>query len=326
MERHIFLLRPLYRTASVIFSVFTVVLAVVAIWRRSALWIVIFGASVVLMVMTLQRESAASGILLALGIWLVAKGRTLFFVFLAIGAYVAGTLSYGLLYGLGILKTEFVPREGVGFWASVARSAPDVSDATGFLDGWMRSGEPLTEGRTFWGGLFPGHYFWNPSIWSLTLGNPRVDPTNIDSGGLRLPASVWGLVSFGELGVVLIPLIAGIVAGVLAILMRPALPARDPVGSAFILVLYGILQETVGQFYELRYYNVLALLLVVWVVRRPRSIFTTGVDRLNAAHLHRGTTARELSGLKRPGNGGDLPWKPDFRNDMRPKPPSRFIR
>ena len=51
---------PLYRTAIVIFSVFMVVFAVVAIRRRSALWIVIFGASVVFMVMTLQRESGVS--------------------------------------------------------------------------------------------------------------------------------------------------------------------------------------------------------------------------------------------------------------------------
>ncbi|NTY62229.1 hypothetical protein [Mycolicibacterium sphagni] len=275
---------PLYRAATSIFACFMVVFAVLAVRRRTALWIVIFGSSVLLMILTLQRQPAASGILLALGIWLVARGQTRSFVILAIGANIAGTLWYAVLYQLGILKTESGLQ--VGFWASVAGSAPDVSDAARFFAQWMRFGEPLTDGRTFWGGLVPGRYTWNPSVWSLTLGDPRADPTKIISGGLRLPVSTWGFVSFGEVGVVIVPLMAGIVAGVLAILLRSALPAQDPVGSALILALYSVLQVTVGQFYALGYSNALALLVVLWVVRRPRSPIFVGGSK--AAQNHRG--------------------------------------
>lgn len=287
---------PLYRTATTVFSVFMVVLAVVAVRRRSTLWIAIFGTSVLFMVATLQRAPAVSGILLALGIWFVAKGRTLPFILVAVGANIGGTLVYELLYGTGILKQPALQAaDSLGFWDSVARSAPDVSDAIGFLGHWMRAGEPLTEGRTFWGGLIPGQYFWNPSIWSLTLGNTSVDASKIESGGLRLPVSVWGLVSFGELGAVLIPLLAGIVAGILAIRVRSALPAQDSISCAFILVIYAVLQTTVGQFYELRYYNALALLLVMWVVRKPVPNLTADADDSRAAQVHRMTARSYLT-------------------------------
>jgi hypothetical protein len=277
---------PLYRAATAIFACFMVVFAVAAVRRRTAPWLVIFGASLLLMVLTLQRQPAASGILLALGIWFVAQGKTRSYIVLVIGANVAGTLWYALLYQLGILKTQLGLQ--VGFWASVAGSAPDVSDAAGFFTQWMRYGEPLTGGRTFWGGLVPGRYFWNPSVWSLTLGDPRADPTKIISGGLRLPVSTWGYVSFGEIGVLIVPLVAGIVAGVLAILTRSALPAQDPVGSAFILALYSVLQVTVGQFYALGYSNLLALLVVLWVVRRPPSLLTAGATNSKATSVHHG--------------------------------------
>ena len=65
-----------------------------------------------------------------------------------------------------------------------------------------------------YGGLIPGHYKWNPSVYTLSIVTPGLDVNDIGSGGLRLPLPVWGYVSFQWAGVILFSLLTGIFSGI----------------------------------------------------------------------------------------------------------------
>ena len=72
-----------------------------------------------------------------------------------------------------------------------------------------------TYGRTVLGGLIPGHYQWNPAIYTLNVVNPGEDATTLVSGGLRLPAPIWGYVSFQWFGVIIFCFLSGFFKGIL---------------------------------------------------------------------------------------------------------------
>ena len=183
----------------------------------------------------------------------------------AILTYVAGALFWALLSVFG-LQTRAASDT---LWLTIADSAPDVPDALSFLATWSRYGQPMTEGRTFWGGLIPGNFPWNPSVWSITLGNETVNIQEVASGGLRLPAPIWGLVSFGLLGVILVPLVSGLLGGFVTKRLAASVDTSDTLTAAFSLTVYSAVMAVVSEYYVLTYMAVVQLAIAVLLVRSP---------------------------------------------------------
>lgn len=256
---------------------------------KRTLWRLLTLASLLVMLVTLQRGYAVSGVVLFLGVWLVNKGRAPLFVVIAIGTYVGGTMFYALLESLGMIS---LGSGGAPFWSTVAASAPDLTDALGFLTRWHAAGDPLTHGHTFYGGLIPSHYAWNPAVWDLTLGNTSVDINSIGSGGLRLPTPIWGLVSFGgTFGTCVVSGISGFFNGWLARAARDGMEMASTLMSrVWVIMLYSAMATVLGGFFIANYIAAIQLLTICLILRRGlmqvrgERHMVAGPRRVGAAH------------------------------------------
>jgi hypothetical protein len=183
------------------------------------------------------------------------------------GIYIAGGLLYEILGALG-LPGFATSDTAAPFLKRVAAGAPDVQDHRNFLERWMQ--RPVyTEGRTFVGGLVPGNFEWNPSVWTHTTVNPGTDMVAVTSGGFRLQSPVWGYVSFGWPGVVGVCGLSGLLTGTLAGIAKRLLPMATAEASMAVLVIYIALQDILPGFYTLSYLAVVAVAVLVWVFAPP---------------------------------------------------------
>ncbi|TFB96812.1 hypothetical protein E3O42_16880 [Cryobacterium adonitolivorans] len=266
---------PLYRATTSALAVLLPLLTMYAVWRRKPLMIAVFLTSVVLLLLTLQREPAVSGILLFVGVLVALRTRGMLLYFIGIVAvYFAGSASYFVFAALGIGNFS-AGVNPVGLLASVAAGAPDVADQFIFLQAWLKN--PIfAHGLTFIGGLVPGNFEWNPSVWSLAVTNPGADVTTINSGGYRLPGPLWGYVNLGWVGAAGVGLVFGLVTGYLAgtvsaiISQQTASTSRNAKYSREATVLtfiaYAAVVDCLTQFYALSYVSVIQTSLLVAIV------------------------------------------------------------
>jgi hypothetical protein len=289
---------PLYRFGTTAIALLLPLIGAFAWKSRSIAWVGLFAMSAGVMFLGLMRDPAVTGILLLIGLMIAARGRGLPLYFaLLIGVYFIGSSLYFLLSKLGLpgfgLQTSTAT--GLGqrtFLDEVSAGAPDVTDQMTFLRAWMTFPQ-YTDGRTWVGGLIPGNYPWNPSVWSLSVVNPGVPISEITSGGLRLPAPIWGLVSFGWPGVIAVSLLSGIALGFLARLASRLVPSTSLVTSVCWLLVYAAALDVFPVFYRLSYLSVIQLGIVVvllfWGTRRltappkPKSAPTTVMESIRKA-------------------------------------------
>lgn len=268
---------PLYRAATSALTVLLPLLAMYAVWRRKPLWIALFLGTLAILLLTLQREPAASGILLFIGIVVALWRRGMFVYFLGLVAiYFAGSASYFVLAAMGVgnfvAGIQITP---VGFLENVAAGAPDLADQFVFLQAWLAN-PVYANGLTFIGGLVPGNFEWNPAVWSLAVTNPGADVTEINSGGFRLPGPLWGFVNFGWTGVVGVGLLYGALSGYLArvfshLLAREtnvfAVPsARSKETAVLTFIVYAAILDCASQFFALSYVTVVQAILILAIV------------------------------------------------------------
>jgi hypothetical protein len=179
------------------------------IWYRykSRQFLFLILAVLVLMAVSLQRSGAFMGIVLAFAIVMSIKSKTHFIILMVIliTVFVFSAFFY---YLIGINSY----RDDLNVWQIISAGTPDISDHLDFLAHFDQN--PVwTYGRTIYGGLIPGHYQWNPAVYTLTMVNPGADINEIGSGGLRLPLPVWGYVAFGYPGAILFSLLTGVLGG-----------------------------------------------------------------------------------------------------------------
>jgi len=268
---------PLYRATTSALTVLLPLLTMYAVWRRRPLMIAVFLTSVVLLLLTLQREPAVSGILLFIGVLVALRKRGMLLYFIGIVAvYFAGSASYFVFAALGIGNfSAGVTTNPVGLLASVAAGAPDVADQFVFLQAWLNN--PIfAHGLTFVGGLVPGNFEWNPSVWSLAVTNPGADVTTINSGGFRLPGPLWGYVNLGWAGAAGVGVLFGLLTGYLArtvstiIAQQTASDSRNAKysreGTVLTFIAYAAVVDCLTQFYSLSYVSVIQTALLVAIV------------------------------------------------------------
>jgi len=178
----------------------------------------LLGAIVAIMLMTvsLSRGPAFSGLVLAVAIIMSFKNRLTFtlLIVLLVGLYLLSSVFYFVVGVRDFADVSGNFKDDHVFWRVVSAGTVDITDQLTFMD-FFNKDPTWTYGRTVLGGLIPGHYQWNPAIYTLNVVNPGEDATTLVSGGLRLPAPVWGYVSFQWFGVVIFCFLSGFFKGIL---------------------------------------------------------------------------------------------------------------
>jgi hypothetical protein len=262
------LVAPIYRASTSFLAMLVPFLAFFA-WRfRTFRWIALLTSVSAVMLAGLTRQPAVMGILVFATVLIAGwKRRPIRILVALVVIYGAGAALYVLLGLLGL--SNFTGDRSPNFFQSVSSGAPDVSDQLFFLRSWLDHGQ-YTHGMTFLGGLVFGNYRWNPAVWTLSVINPGVDIHTLSSGGLRLPPPIWGYVSFGWPGLILVSALSGLATGIICAWLGQVAKTgdlnRNVCGSVLAMALFG----TVSVFYQLGYLAVLQLLFTIWILRPIR--------------------------------------------------------
>lgn len=162
--------------------------------------------SFILLALDLQRGPL--GVAVFTGLFMAFAFRSSFkFWLLFIMYFVIYAFGAALWWVLG-----FAYSGSADFIRGLLAGAPDILDQLHFLTAFISNPE-YSYGRTFFGGLIPFGYYWNPSVFSLHILNGTNDISDIVSGGLRLPVFIWGYVAFSWIGVIVISFINGFLLG-----------------------------------------------------------------------------------------------------------------
>jgi hypothetical protein len=120
----------------------------------------------------------------------------------------------------------------------VAAGAPDIHDHIGFLQGFRLDGKRYVGMRNLEAAMSVRRSDYDPATYAIRTLTGLPDVSDLASGGIRLPAPVWGYVSFGLAGAVLWSFIAGFFAGWGTTLVRRMLTTvRDGRGRALNMIL-----------------------------------------------------------------------------------------
>jgi hypothetical protein len=213
--------------ASAIFPV-----AIIVAYRsRAFIDVALCGAVGLGLIASLSRGDAFGGPLLVL--IAIAVGRRFAPLLIVAGVclvFLAGALFNELLFP-SVSAAPTLP-------ARLAASAPDVRDHLSFLQGFEREGSQQTRGKTLIAKLGPGGSEWDPVDYGLRLTTGVSDPNLLASGGIRLPAPLWGFSAFGFPGAAGFCLVSGLFFGWGTIRVRNVVTAHrsDPTYSANLLL------------------------------------------------------------------------------------------
>ncbi len=212
----------------------TILPVVLALWvrRRRGLDLLLAGAVCLGLLLTLSRGSALLGpLVFAIALMVSRNWRPWQVVAIVCAGFVSATLVNELIQ---VAR----PTTSASFSTRVASSAPDLSDHLGFLNGFRVTGgehvglRPIIAGMSLRKGQF------NPSSYALRIRTGVVDSGEFASGGLRLPAPLWGYASFGFLGAAVWSFISGAFVGWGSTVVRRLLtPVQGHPGQALNLIL-----------------------------------------------------------------------------------------
>lgn len=247
----------LYRSAH--FSLSLLVPILLALWfdTRKLIYLYLGIAAVAALTLSLTRSPAAVGVVLWLSIWAVHR-RNLFwpYLILLVFIYAFGGATFAIFnsYISGVASS-------LNVWDLIAQGAPDIVDQLNFLEAFNRK-EEFTYGRTIFGGLIPGNYKWNPSVWTLAVMNDTDDVSSIASGGLRLPVPLWGYANFSWIGVVLLSFFAGGITAWATVYLRRYLKSNLFTHSAVVLAIHASVWAVFINFYRLSFYTVFQIAII----------------------------------------------------------------
>lgn len=246
--------------------VLTAVITRTAKYRISAIVVAI--ATLVATFLSMSRSNLGSALLIVVMVALILRGRYVVAWMFGLFSYVLGSLWYLVLgaFGISFFGSDDTSRTD-GFVAAISTSAPDVLDFVGLYTRWVSEGESITAGRTILGGLIPGNYQWNPSVWTVTLGDPSVDISEISTGGLRVPISLWGLFNFGSIGVVLLPLLSGVLTAFVMQWVARQFPVEQMWPGVLLIMLLSTFNSVLGGFVTISYLDVVGFLVLWWCLR-----------------------------------------------------------
>lgn len=215
-------------------------------------FLVLLGAAVLLS--TLNRGTTVFALLTAVGLVCANKGRIYSWLFVSLNflAVILGSVSYyliGLIFGIDQF-TGLYSEDSI--WTLIASGAPDISDQLQFLKMYLVNPE-LTYGKTFFGGLVPGHYIWNPAVWALKIISPGSDLNDVTSGGLRLTAPIWGYTAFSWPGVIIVSVLSGLIMGYFTKYLKHWMKSGSLSKNIVAITFYSLVGVSLSGFYVFSY-------------------------------------------------------------------------
>jgi len=239
-------------------------LLIIGFYKRSPYLVGLAAAAFVVIFISLARGATATGVLFFLGI-LAANSRAglRWYIPLVLLIFPFGSVFY---YVLGQIMEVEALRSGYvseSFSEFISAGAPDILDQLTWLHGFVQ-GDYFSWGRTIYGGLIPGNYPWNPSVWTLTYNDVGADISEAVSGGLRLTTAEWGYANFGWLGVVVVPLLSGLMNGIMLQRLKTLLPRLTVFQATSALLVYTTLGTQLVQFYFLSIHNIPAIVAAIY--------------------------------------------------------------
>jgi len=246
----------------------------IMIWyqdKKKVFFLIATIVAICLMMLSLSRGPAFTGILYAIIIVMSFKSRKSFalLIFLIIFIYLFSSIFY---YLIGIKDINDIAG---GFksddhlmWRVIAGGTVDIDDQLNFLKFFVDN--PIwTYGRTVVGGLVPSHYEWNPSVYTLRVVNPGEDLSTLISGGLRLPGPVWGYVSFQWIGVVVFSFISGLIKGFFLKYVKTwILKYKSILTSTVIIIIATAIFEPLSGFYTFSLYTLPPAIILMFYMYR----------------------------------------------------------
>lgn len=257
----------LYRFSFSIIHMTMPLLLLMAWEKRSRYLIVLSALAIFSLIASLSRGPMAAGVLLFVGILAARrKGGMLWFIPLVSIVFPFGSVFFYWLGSTFDLQGMTDVYSGESLSQFISAGAPDIDDQLSWLNGFL-GGHYYSYGRTILGGLIPGNYEWNPSIWTLTYNDVGADTSDLISGGLRLTAAEWGYANFGWLGVAIMPFISGVFNGLMLLRLKDSTRFMRTTQIAAALVLYNTLGLQIVQFYFLSIHNIPAILAALYFWR-----------------------------------------------------------
>lgn len=260
----------LYRTSRTLLEITIPIKFLILLYSPRFKEIVITVIGLLLISVSLTRGPVFNGFLLALSIFFSLKNsHWQFYLYIF-------SLIILIAFGSSIFYFAYIYFGVEGFYKAdsileaIAKGSPDISDQLNFLKNFNLQGSNFTLGKTFLGGLIPFNFYWNPSAWSLYILNDTNDISEIGSGGLRLPVSLWGFTSFGWIGVFLIPFSSGLFQGYIIKKIKKLLfgLTHNLHDSLFFFIIVFIFQN-IGSifinFYLISIYQIPAFLILFFI-------------------------------------------------------------
>lgn len=267
-----------YRTSKQ-FVQFLLPFLIIDFYYRKKIFIalmILFGMTLVFI--SLSRAEALTGFLLTLAIiFSLTKSNKFFFTYIVLIVIV-----YSLGSSFWVLATILFPNSGFStvlenqsISNAIVSGAPDIIDHLTFLETFRNTHTDFSYGMTFIGGLVPFNFKWNPSVWTLRVLNETNDISDIASGGLRLPISMWGYVSFGWIGAALVPFFSAFFIGYIVKKIKRILIQVTPTFQGFITYYFVIfLYLNIGivftDFYRLSIYFLPAFIFYFFIKKMIR--------------------------------------------------------
>lgn len=239
--------------------------------RRRRVDLLLAGALFVGVLVTLSRGRAFTGPLVFLIAWAVERRWRSWGILAAVCfTFIAGTL-------FNEIASLATTASGTSFASRVAASAPDITDHVAFLSGFEARGAKQVGLKPILAGISLDKGENNASLYALRIRTGLDDVTGLPSGGLRLPAPVWGYASYGYPGVVAWSLLSGIAIGWGTSALRRLLALRERRRPCLNLVLAWVLYQgtflVLGEFYFFERVGLVSLALALflcWLWPRSR--------------------------------------------------------
>lgn len=264
-------------TSIVYLSSFTILSTIVPIsfmvWyinKKKVFFLLATLVAVFLLSISLARGSAFTGMVYSGLLIMAFKGRKQFAVaiILLISIYALSSIFYFIIGVRDISSVSENFKSDHLYWRILSSGTIDLSDQLVFLQ-YFEANPLWTFGRTVYGGLVPGHYQWNPSVYTLRVIYPNEDVTTLISGGLRLPVPIWGYVSFQWPGVIIFCFISGFIKGVFVKYLKKWILTYPSTLIATVVVFISInLFEQFSNFYALTIYTLPPALILLFYLYR----------------------------------------------------------
>lgn len=259
------------------------VILALSVRHKQPIDMILTGAVLLALSASLSRGRAFIGpLVLIVAIAIHRRWRPATIVGVVFFAYIGGALFNEIVHIAS-------PEQGTSFASRVASSAPDVDDQVSFIRGYELAGSKQVGLKPVLSSLSLDKGDYNPSRYTLRIRTGFSDLRGFASGGLRLPAPIWGYASFGFPGVVAWSLLSGTVIGWGASQVRRMLVTTKNAPALYLnLVLAWVFYEgttvVLAEFYFFERVGLVSFALVLILCRSRRKARRPPMSNLRKQH------------------------------------------